>query len=146
MYHLRDFQGRGGRPKNAEEYFNYVHSSLRDVIEWCFGFLKARFPILKMMPPYPIQKQIRIVFACCVLHNFIWMLQIQDVYWNGFLQEDVPIEGKGRTLQGVAQTPIEIGSQATRWMEQVKDEIMFKMADHYNLRDNHNRPRNNRRR
>ncbi|XP_010244138.1 PREDICTED: uncharacterized protein LOC104588037 [Nelumbo nucifera] len=79
-YHLRDFQGRGGRPRNGEEYFNYVHSSLRNVIERCFGVLKACFPILKLMPPYPLHKQIRIVFVFCVLHNFIWMSQIEDPY------------------------------------------------------------------
>ncbi|KAL0550168.1 hypothetical protein IC582_014671 [Cucumis melo] len=54
-YHLRDFRERGYRPRGREEVFNYRHSSLRNVIECCFGMLKARFPILKQMPPYPIK-------------------------------------------------------------------------------------------
>ena len=50
-YHLRDFQGED-RPEGAKELFNYRHSSLRNVIERCFGVLKAQFPVLKMMPRY----------------------------------------------------------------------------------------------
>ena len=49
--HLRDFRGRD-RPEGAKELFNYRHSSLHNVIERCFGILKARFPVLKMMPRY----------------------------------------------------------------------------------------------
>ncbi|XP_019433068.1 PREDICTED: uncharacterized protein LOC109339964 [Lupinus angustifolius] len=54
-YHLRDFRD-GGRPRGKQELFNHRHSSLRNVIERCFGVLKARFPILKMMPNYPVRR------------------------------------------------------------------------------------------
>ncbi|XP_062081151.1 uncharacterized protein LOC133785954 [Humulus lupulus] len=57
-YHLRPFRGRGNHPRGAMELFNYRHSSLRNVIERCFGLLKARFPILKSMPPYLLGKQL----------------------------------------------------------------------------------------
>ncbi|XP_062103289.1 protein ALP1-like [Humulus lupulus] len=40
-YHLRRFRGRGNHPRGAMELFNYRHSSLRNVIERCFGLLKA---------------------------------------------------------------------------------------------------------
>ena len=53
-YHLRDFRD-GGRPRGKQELFNHRHSSLRNIIERCFGVLKARFPILKLMPNYPIK-------------------------------------------------------------------------------------------
>ncbi|XP_062103069.1 protein ALP1-like [Humulus lupulus] len=56
-YHLRRFRGRWNHPRGAMELFNYRHSSLRNVIERCFGLLKARFPILKSMPPYLLGKQ-----------------------------------------------------------------------------------------
>ncbi|CAL0319960.1 unnamed protein product [Lupinus luteus] len=54
-YHLRDFRD-GGRPRGKQELFNHRHSSLRNVIESCFGVLKARFPILKMMSNYPVRR------------------------------------------------------------------------------------------
>ena len=53
------------------ELFNYKHSSLCNIIETCFGVLKARFPILKVMPNYRQRRQRCIPIACCVLHNFI---------------------------------------------------------------------------
>ena len=51
--------------------FNYRHSSLCNIIERCFGVLKARFPILKVMPSYRPRRQRRSPIACSVLHNFI---------------------------------------------------------------------------
>ena len=69
-YHLRDFRG-GDRPEGAKELFNYRHSSLRNVIERCFGILKARSPILKMMPCYKPCRQGNVMRACCIIHNFI---------------------------------------------------------------------------
>ncbi|XP_031112048.1 uncharacterized protein LOC116016021 [Ipomoea triloba] len=41
-YHLNEFRGQG-RIQNKQALFNYRHSSLRNVIERCFGLLKARF-------------------------------------------------------------------------------------------------------
>ena len=58
--------------------FNYTHSSLRMVIERCFGVLKARFPILKLMPPYKSCRQRLIAIACCAIHNFIRKWGLRD--------------------------------------------------------------------
>ena len=71
-YHRNDFGGRG-RPRTKVELFNQRHSSVRNVIERCFGVLKARFPILKLMPNYPLRRQRCNPLACCTLHNFIRM-------------------------------------------------------------------------
>ncbi|CAN1140327.1 hypothetical protein LINPERHAP2_LOCUS11806, partial [Linum perenne] len=60
-------------PKCHEELFNYKHSSLRNVIERCFGVLKRRWSILKTMCSYSFSKQTNIVLACCAIHNFIRM-------------------------------------------------------------------------
>lgn len=54
QYHLHDYRGNNRKPRGPKELFSYIHSSLRNGIERCFGLLKARFPILKMMPNYPI--------------------------------------------------------------------------------------------
>ena len=45
-YHLNDWR-EGHQPTTAREYFNMKHSSARNVIERCFGVLKARFGILR---------------------------------------------------------------------------------------------------
>ncbi|KAK3221059.1 hypothetical protein Dsin_015029 [Dipteronia sinensis] len=39
-YHLRDYEGQERAPRDPNELFNYRHSSLRNVIERCFGVLK----------------------------------------------------------------------------------------------------------
>ncbi|KAI3877984.1 hypothetical protein MKX03_027162 [Papaver bracteatum] len=76
-YHLNDYPGNRG-PRTAREKFNHAHSSLRNIIERCFGVLKARFPILKMMPSYSLHKQINIVIAACAIHNFIRIHAMED--------------------------------------------------------------------
>ncbi|KAI3667991.1 hypothetical protein L6452_43062 [Arctium lappa] len=58
--------------------FNYAHAQLRNVIERVYGVLKARFPILKQMAPFPFQVQKDVVTACFAIHNFIRKCNIQD--------------------------------------------------------------------
>ncbi|XP_057732659.1 protein ALP1-like [Arachis stenosperma] len=43
-YHLKEYSLR--ESQNPKELFNHRHSSLRNVIERCFGVLKKRFPII----------------------------------------------------------------------------------------------------
>ena len=47
------------------------HSSARNVIERCFGLIKARWAILRDNAYHPIESMPRIIIACCLLHNFI---------------------------------------------------------------------------
>ncbi|GKA12694.1 ALP1-like protein [Tanacetum coccineum] len=68
-YHLNEFYGQ--QPRSAEEYFNMKHSKARNVIERCFGLLKGRWKILASPSFFPIGTQVRIILACCLLHNLI---------------------------------------------------------------------------
>ncbi|CAL2239045.1 unnamed protein product [Prunus armeniaca] len=69
-YHLPDFR-RGTQPTGSREVFNHVHSSLRSVIERTFGVWKKKWSILRDMPSYPFDKQVKIVIATMALHNYI---------------------------------------------------------------------------
>lgn len=69
-YHLQDFC-HGTTCMTKEEHFNFLHSSLRNVIEWYFGILKTRFSILKKMVSYPFKIKTMIIITCMALHNFI---------------------------------------------------------------------------
>ncbi|XP_074356155.1 uncharacterized protein LOC141695845 [Apium graveolens] len=71
-----DFRGR--RALTKEEKFNLAHVQLRNVIERAYGVLKARFPILKQMPPYTFATQKDIVIACFAVHNFIRLQKLED--------------------------------------------------------------------
>ncbi|KAJ4815175.1 nuclease [Rhynchospora pubera] len=54
-----------------EDLFNHRHIQLASIVEETFGILKSRFKILQMMPKYEYKIQVKIVVACCILHNFI---------------------------------------------------------------------------
>ena len=71
--------------------------------ERCIGVLKNRFPILKLMPNYPIRKQRRIPVACCVVHNFIRMQSRNDTLFQQFENNDVDVvdeESSGANQEG----------------------------------------------
>ena len=89
---MRDFREGCGRPRGKEELFNYKHSLLRNVIERCFGVLKARFPILKLMPSYPIRRQRLIPIACCTIHNFIRMQNGVDTLFDQYVEQLVDMD------------------------------------------------------
>jgi len=54
------------------------HSSARNVIERCFGLIKARWAILRGNSYHPIESMPRIIIACCLLHNFIRQTMSED--------------------------------------------------------------------
>ncbi|KAK3206870.1 hypothetical protein Dsin_020916 [Dipteronia sinensis] len=96
-YHLHDYRGSTRAPRGPTELFNYRHSSFRKVIERCFGVLKARFPILKLMPNYRPRRQRLIPIACCMLHNFIRKEARRDRMFREFELEDMIIEEEAET-------------------------------------------------
>jgi hypothetical protein len=59
------------RPQNAEELFNLRHSSLGVTIERAFAVLKNRFKILDQKSFHTFPTQVKLVLACCILHNWI---------------------------------------------------------------------------
>lgn len=78
-YHLPEFRLRRGRaPQGKYEVFNFLHSSLRNVIERAFGVLKQKWRILKAMPSFSPRTQKHIILACMALHNFIRDSKLRD--------------------------------------------------------------------
>ena len=69
-YHLNKFSGRNA-PQNAQELFNLRHSSLRVTVERAFAALKNRFKILDQKSFHPFETQVKLVLACCIIHNWI---------------------------------------------------------------------------
>ncbi|KAJ1690085.1 hypothetical protein LUZ63_014240 [Rhynchospora breviuscula] len=91
-YHLETFRDRARsrgeyRYDKPEELFNHRHVQLRNVVERTFGVLKGRFHILKDMAPFEFDIQVKIVGACCTLHNFInHHNKLQNVSDESFFQ------------------------------------------------------------
>jgi hypothetical protein len=68
-YHLRKYGTRN--LQNQKELFNLRHSALRISVERTFGALKNRYSILHNKPFHPYKTQVKLVLACCILHNWI---------------------------------------------------------------------------
>jgi hypothetical protein len=77
-YHIPEFHNRSGPPQEKYEVFNFLHSSLRNVIEWSFGVLKEKWRILKGIPSFSTRTQKHIVIACLALHNVIHDSNLHD--------------------------------------------------------------------
>ncbi|KAL5773670.1 hypothetical protein ACOSQ2_013594 [Xanthoceras sorbifolium] len=82
-YHLLEFR-MSDQPSGSRKIFNYMHLSLRSVIECCFGVWKARWRILQNMPNYKFDKQVAIVTALMALHNFIRREAIANVEFQSY--------------------------------------------------------------
>nr|XP_020198761.2 protein ALP1-like [Aegilops tauschii subsp. strangulata] len=65
--------GYACRPGILPPFRKIRHSSLRVTVERAFGALKNRFKILDQKPFHPYSTQVKLVLACCILHN--WILQ-----------------------------------------------------------------------
>jgi hypothetical protein len=70
-YHLKEQASAGLRPSTRKELYNLRHATLRNIVERLFGCFKRKFSILKSAPEIELSKQIRLVYALCVLWNFL---------------------------------------------------------------------------
>ncbi|KAK9076456.1 hypothetical protein SSX86_004790 [Deinandra increscens subsp. villosa] len=116
-YWLADFRRR--RALTKEERFNHAHAQLRNVIERAYGVLKARFPILKQMAPYPFPVQRDVVIACFAVHNFIRKYNIQDELFMDFEETTMATPN----VQGEGSEGIEWGSEGVEYTTTLRNQI-----------------------
>nr|GEW19071.1 protein ALP1-like [Tanacetum cinerariifolium] len=117
--------------RGKHELFNFMHSSVRNVIEQAFGVLKARFHILKDIPNYPLRCQMLIPQACCALHNYIRMEDRVDRLFNlyGEDYDEVQTEGSNIVEEGL---PLNMTNNDE--MVQVRNEIANDLWEKYTSR------------
>jgi hypothetical protein len=78
--------------------FNFLHSSLRNIIERSFGVFKQKWRILKGIPSFDPCTQKHIIMACLALHNFIHDSKLSDKEFDrcdaneGYLVPDMTAE------------------------------------------------------
>jgi hypothetical protein len=78
QYHLSEY-GNSSHPINARKLFNLRHFSLRVTVERAFGALKSRFRILDNKHFHTYKTQVKLVLACCILHNWTIGYGIDEV-------------------------------------------------------------------
>ena len=144
-YHVQEFNSSGRRITSKKELYNYRHSSLRMVIERSFGVLKARFPILNLMPSYKPIRQRYVIIVCCALHNFIRMNNRRDELFRTIGESDgegsaTNSEGGGdvgaSTSSATQRHVLEMSSASKRAMAQLRDNITDTMWNDYVARGN----------
>jgi len=62
---------------------------LQNVIEHIFGVLKNCFKILSLPPFYSMSVQARIPPALCVVHNIIWVHDLDDMMDHCQVNNDI---------------------------------------------------------
>ena len=138
-YRAQEFRDANRQPSTPQELFNYRHSSLRMVIERCFGVLKARFPVLTGMHSFSISRQRLIVIACCALHNFICKYnRVDEMFhvWEGSFVRNSDANLAGAARVGSGGTEETFNSRAQQVMSEYHDEITTAMwADYTGNRD-----------
>lgn len=90
-YHLPDFRRAAGF-NNHDEMFNYFHSSLRCTIERTFGVWKNRFAVLRNMPSFKFNTQVKVVCATMMIHNFIRRNSVSDIDFQHAEKNDIAPE------------------------------------------------------
>lgn len=68
-----------GNLNNAQLHHNTCLSITRIVVEHTFGLLKTRWRILHYINVNSVEKAVKIIVACCVLHNFCF---VKHDIWN----------------------------------------------------------------
>ncbi|XP_068639996.1 protein ALP1-like [Aristolochia californica] len=109
-YHQQEFGDN--LPRNDKELFNRRHSSLRNNIEQTFSALKVRFQMVKGPPPFSYKIHMKIVIACCILHNYIRKEDYNDMFE---LEDDDPDDefgggGDEVRLAGINEDEVSNGS------------------------------------
>ena len=142
-YHTQEFRSSNRQPTTKKELYNYRHSSLRMVIERCFGVLKARFPILNSMPNFKPLHQRYVISACCAMHNFIRMNSRSDELFHSWENADVSkgaARNSGNGSAGASTSTTtrrhvrDMSDQAKRAMNQFRDDITDRMWTDYERR------------
>ena len=110
---------------NARELFNLRHSSLRTTIERGFGVLKKRFRVLDAEPFWSFETQVKVVLACCMVHN-----HIMGVESNDHIMEDVMNQVESSDPQQETQSHRE-SIEDTRLWNAKRDEICQGMWSDY---------------
>ncbi|KAG5893979.1 hypothetical protein JTB14_006582 [Gonioctena quinquepunctata] len=68
-----------GALNDSKRRFNNALSRTRIVVEHTFGLLKSRWRILGYVNVNSVEKAVKIITACCILHNFCY---INNDLWN----------------------------------------------------------------
>ncbi|KAM3221709.1 hypothetical protein P3L10_020979 [Capsicum annuum] len=116
------------RAITKEEKFNHAYAQLRNVIKRSYGVLKARFPLLNKMAPYPINIQRDVVIACFAVNNFIRKERINDELFNQFDTSQVIFDEEEQQEKTFEETNGPSWTvEDSQIMHSMREELAFKL-------------------
>ncbi|XP_031105042.1 uncharacterized protein LOC116009958 [Ipomoea triloba] len=96
------------------------------------GYPNARFPILKFINAYPLVRQSQIPIACCALHNFIRLKDMDDQLASMYAMQDMILDDDGGSTSGVGNDIIQLDMSQQHQMLQVREDIANAIWANYN--------------
>jgi hypothetical protein len=97
----------------VENYFNEQHATNRIIIERCFGQVKKRFPILMNEIRVSLNKILRIITSCFVLHNVAKYLNDQNNFVD-IVEDDDNYQENGENENQVRMRGIQRRNELAR--------------------------------
>lgn len=102
----------------AQKRFNKTLSQCRVVIEDTFGILKQRFRMLYHMKLRDIGRVVKIIYACCVLHN---LSRSDDLNYMDGPRDDTYCDPSLRNVRIVVPGSTE--NESTTTGREIRDEL-----------------------
>ncbi|KAI9101560.1 hypothetical protein K1719_023804 [Acacia pycnantha] len=105
-----------------------------------FEVLKARFPILMAVPPYPLQTQVKLVVAACALHNYIrtekpddWLFKMYEENVSVQMEESLPPIEVEQPESDIDMQPLEdtFDAEQLEVATRLRDSIAAEMWNNY---------------
>jgi hypothetical protein len=128
-YHIPEFCHHRGRPlQGKHEIFNFLHSSLHNVIERAFGVLKQKWHILKAMLSFSARRHAQIIIVCFALHNFIRESQLHDKMFERCVVDDGYMPGASNNEDVTEDVDEEEGGNEVT-MNTICDRIAIALAN-----------------
>ncbi|KAK9992210.1 hypothetical protein SO802_027195 [Lithocarpus litseifolius] len=121
---------RGNTPTDYKELFNLRHLSARNTIERAFELLEKRWAILRTTSFYEMKTQIRVINACCILHNFIRDEMNEDKLLRAV---DLELEDVSLNENEISKENIIFGRVTDEWTA-FQDALAKEMFEEYQSR------------
>jgi hypothetical protein len=87
-YHLKEQAAAGLRPETKKELYKLCHTTQRNCVERIFGCIKKKFSILQPAPEIDLSKQVRLIYALCMLWNFMRKHELVKTIFQDYAEED----------------------------------------------------------
>ena len=74
--------------KQKKELYNLHHATQRNCVERIFGCIKKKNSILQAAPEIELKKQVWLIYALCMLWNFMCKPELVETVFQDYSEQD----------------------------------------------------------